>query len=264
MIDWPAPADALAASRLVERFAACSLAAREFAASGEGSALLAAIGGGSPYLSDLAVREHQIVLAFVGIGADKTLEATMEALAATPPAATRAAVAAALRLAKRQAALVIALADIGRLWSLACITGAITALAETALRLAVAHLLLAAHRAGSLHLADPEAPERASGLIVLGMGKLGARELNYSSDIDLVLLYRSGRACQGLRGSSATFTRIARALVTMMEVKGRRRLRVPHGPPPAPRPCRDAPRRRPARRHRLLRDRWARTGSAPP
>lgn len=28
-----------------------------------------------------------------------------------------------------------------------------------------------------------------SGLVVLGMGKLGARELNYSSDIDLILLY---------------------------------------------------------------------------
>ena len=37
-------------------------------------------------------------------------------------------------------------------------------------------------------LPDPADPERGGGLTVLGMGKLGARELNYSSDIDLVLL----------------------------------------------------------------------------
>ena len=32
------------------------------------------------------------------------------------------------------------------------------------------------------------------GLVVLGLGKLGADELNYSSDIDLVVFYDRGRA----------------------------------------------------------------------
>ena len=47
---------------------------------------------------------------------------------------------------------------------------------------------------GGAHRRDPglpsaDEPERDSGLIVLGMGKLGGHELNYSSDIDLILLY---------------------------------------------------------------------------
>ncbi len=42
---------------------------------------------------------------------------------------------------------------------------------------------------GSIAPSDPEDPERGSGLIVLAMGKLGGGELNYSSDIDLILLY---------------------------------------------------------------------------
>ena len=32
-------------------------------------------------------------------------------------------------------------------------------------------------------------PEENSGLIVLAMGKMGAGELNYSSDIDLIVLF---------------------------------------------------------------------------
>ncbi len=36
---------------------------------------------------------------------------------------------------------------------------------------------------------DPENPERGGGLIVLAMGKMGAGELNYSSDIDLIVFF---------------------------------------------------------------------------
>ena len=57
------------------------------------------------------------------------------------------------------------------------------------LSLALAHLLRAAHDMGGLVLPDPERPEAGGGFTVLGMGKFGARELNYSSDIDLIVLY---------------------------------------------------------------------------
>ena len=51
------------------------------------------------------------------------------------------------------------------------------------------------------------------------MGKLGARELNYSSDIDLVLLHDpdSGVYCGEVAG--AFFTRLARDLVSLMEAR---------------------------------------------
>ena len=66
---------------------------------------------------------------------------------------------------------------------------ALSRFAEAAIGAAVRHLLRAAAASGSLALADAADPERGSGLIVLGMGKLGGEELNYSSDIDLILLY---------------------------------------------------------------------------
>ena len=52
-----------------------------------------------------------------------------------------------------------------------------------------AHLLRAAHDSLEVRLPDPENPAAGGGFTVLGMGKLGARELNYSSDIDLVLMF---------------------------------------------------------------------------
>ena len=66
---------------------------------------------------------------------------------------------------------------------------ALTAFADTAVTLAVRHLLAGAEKAGHLAPADPERPEVGSGYVVLAMGKMGAGELNYSSDIDLIVLF---------------------------------------------------------------------------
>ena len=49
--------------------------------------------------------------------------------------------------------------------------------------------LAEAGRAGRLVLKDKTKPQAGSGYIVLAMGKMGAFELNYSSDIDLIVLY---------------------------------------------------------------------------
>lgn len=216
---WPAPADPAAAQRLHERFAATGPEEAAFAATPDGEALLAAIGGGSPFLSDLAVREHAALLQMAAAGPEEAIAREYQALACTTPAASRAQVMAALRRCKRRVALVTALADIGGVWRLAQVTAALTHLAEATLRLAVDHLLLAAHAAGSLRLPHPDVdPAQGSGLIVLGMGKLGAGELNYSSDIDLVLLYDPDAHPDPDR-LGATFTRIARALVTIMETR---------------------------------------------
>ena len=186
---WPAPHDPAAAARLIERFAAIGRAESRFAASPSGHALLASLGGNSPYLADLALHEPAILRAVAARGADPALAAAMATLAAIPQAAPRATVAAALRRAKRQVALIVALADIGGAWTLDRVTAALSDLAEATLTHAVAHLLRVAHTAGRLVLPDPDRPGPGSGLIVLGMGKLGARELNYSSDIDLILIY---------------------------------------------------------------------------
>ena len=215
---WPSPADPAAADRLVERFRDLGTEHAALAATPGGAALLAAIGGGSPFLSDLALREHTTVLGFATHGPDATLLDAMQTLAEVAPTAPRTQVTTAMRRAKRVVALVTALADIGGAWPLSRVTAAISGLAEATLRLATAHLLRAAHDQGALHLPDTSQPELGSGLVVLGMGKLGARELNYSSDIDLILFYDPA-AHPDPDTLGATFTRIARALVAMMEAR---------------------------------------------
>lgn len=57
-------------------------------------------------------------------------------------------------------------------------------------------------------------------LIVLGMGKLGGRELNFSSDIDLIFFYPEQGETQGGRRSienSVYFTRLAQALIAALD-----------------------------------------------
>jgi glutamate-ammonia-ligase adenylyltransferase len=94
-----------------------------------------------------------------------------------------------LRRMKAEAALLIALADIGGVWPVMRAAHALTELADTAVDSAVRFILADAARAGSLKPKDKVWPQIGSGYIVLAMGKMGAFELNYSSDIDLIVLY---------------------------------------------------------------------------
>ena len=179
------------------------------------AAILEAIRRHSPYLSAACEREAATLAALWRDGPDAVLSAELAAL--PDPGQPRLLIAAAMRQAKRRCALVIAIADIGGTWSLEQVTAALSDLAEATLRLAVSHLLLAAHVARDLRLANPENPAQDSGFTVLGMGKLGARELNYSSDIDLVLLYDPERHQYSGDATGSVFTRLARNLVTLMD-----------------------------------------------
>jgi glutamate-ammonia-ligase adenylyltransferase len=218
---WPAPADTAAASRLLERFAAIDPACARLATRKPVIAMLQAIGGNSPFLSDLAIRDAASVRKLVSAGPDAAVAAAMGRLRQLPPRTERRALSAALRQTKRIVALATAIADIGGIWDLARVTEALSSLAQTALQKATAHILLTAHDQGLLALPEPATPELGSGFTVLGMGKLGAGELNYSSDIDLVLLYDP--AAGVFRGDpdeiGAIHARFARDLVTLMEAR---------------------------------------------
>ena len=75
---------------------------------------------------------------------------------------------------------------------LADITRAVTDLAEVALEQALAHARAALDEVHGAPMAPPATPggePLAAQLWVIGMGKLGARELNVSSDIDLIYVY---------------------------------------------------------------------------
>ena len=128
-------------------------------------------------------------------------------------------IATALRRQKRQFALAVAVADIAGIWPLERITGTLSALANGCLEALIGAILLQIERDGQLALdGDPD----AAALTVLGMGKLGADELNYSSDIDLILLYdRDAPAVAGNEQHQRHFVRAARLLVQLMsEISG--------------------------------------------
>ena len=83
---------------------------------------------------------------------------------------------------------------------------------------AVAHLLAEGARRGEIAAGAPE----ASGVFVLGMGKHGAGELNYSSDIDLIVLFDGERLrYRGGEGPMAFCVRLARSLVYLLETKNK-------------------------------------------
>jgi [glutamine synthetase] adenylyltransferase / [glutamine synthetase]-adenylyl-L-tyrosine phosphorylase len=94
-----------------------------------------------------------------------------------------------LRRLRQRVALVVALADLAGLWTVDRVVEALTAFADAAVDVALRLALREAERSGRLvEEALFGQPDRC-GIVVLAMGKHGAHELNYSSDIDLIVLF---------------------------------------------------------------------------
>jgi [glutamine synthetase] adenylyltransferase / [glutamine synthetase]-adenylyl-L-tyrosine phosphorylase len=94
-----------------------------------------------------------------------------------------------LRMVRQSVALHVAIADLAGLWSVDRVVEALTAFADAAVDAALRLALREAERTGRITLqAAFTRPER-SGVSILAMGKHGAHELNYSSDIDLIVLF---------------------------------------------------------------------------
>ncbi|MCL6707561.1 bifunctional [glutamine synthetase] adenylyltransferase/[glutamine synthetase]-adenylyl-L-tyrosine phosphorylase [Pseudomonas sp. R2.Fl] len=149
----------------------------------------------SPYLRDTARVEAALLAEALSAPLEPLLDAlVLSARDAWKPghdeaAPTEAQVMTRLRTAKRRLSFLVAFADLARVFDARQTTGWLTSMADAAVAAAIDHLLLAGDDAGKVKLADRAEPARDSGLVVLGMGKMGARELNYSSDIDLVVFF---------------------------------------------------------------------------
>ncbi len=129
-----------------------------------------------------------------------------------------AALMATLRRGRQETALLTALADLGGVWDVVQVTAALTGFAEAAVGAAVGFILRETAEAGRIRLANADKPEEGSGWIVLGMGKFGAGELNYSSDIDLIVLFDEATAplAEGTE-PTVTFVRMTRRLVALLQ-----------------------------------------------
>ncbi len=180
--------------------------------------LLLGLADHSPYLWRLIEENPSRLVRLIGAPPEDSLQALVAALEARRDD-DEAELMGALRRAKRESALLIALADVGGAWDLVAATEALTRVADAAVSAALRFLLRKAAREGRLAL-DPESAtiEAGSGLVALALGKHGARELNYSSDVDLVVLYDSRAAAipPGVE-PGPLFVRMVKALTRILQ-----------------------------------------------
>ncbi|MCK0121616.1 glutamine-synthetase adenylyltransferase [Loktanella sp. F6476L] len=123
-----------------------------------------------------------------------------------------------LRQAKRRIALITALADLSGVWPLATVTGTITDFSYAVVHQCITQLVAAEIKRGKLPgMVDADAATGA-GMVALAMGKMGARELNYSSDIDLICLFDETRFDpDDYHDARAAFIRVTRKMTAIMQ-----------------------------------------------
>ncbi len=124
----------------------------------------------------------------------------------------------AFRQNRNAQALLVGLADLGGVWSVEAVTQSLTDFADASTRGAVAVVLGENAALGRIVVADPDDPGIGSGFTVLALGKHGAGELNYSSDIDLVVFFdpQSPALPEGAEGATV-YTRIAQQVARLLQ-----------------------------------------------
>lgn len=174
----------------------------------------------APYLARLIERRPDLV---DGMGADwpeHLLQGARRAaddIARRPPpleAGMRV-----LRRAKDAVHLAAAIADLARAWPLPRVTGALTDFADAALRAALALGAAESARRGDI---VPSAYDGASGAVpgfaLIAMGKMGAGELNYSSDIDFSVFFDANiLSAGGAREPRVAAVRLVAPIVRALE-----------------------------------------------
>ncbi|MEO1407354.1 MAG: glutamine-synthetase adenylyltransferase, partial [Pseudomonadota bacterium] len=153
----------------------------------------------APYLSRLIDKERETFEAFDQSPPEDLWRDIMLGLANASDVAGTDSVMRDLRCAKRQAHLVLAGADLSGLWSVANVTQKMTEFADVVTKAALLHA------AASIDLS-------LDGLFVIALGKMGARELNYSSDIDVAAFFDPDVFDGGKRSQADSARRIVQQM----------------------------------------------------
>ncbi len=157
-------------------------------------------------------RRHAAELALLapGVPDPVSIGAAIDALAARGRT-----LAAAMRVARQLVLERLAVLDVEEAAPLEAVTGAMTDLAEVTLERALAQALA---DESARHGTPRDAAGAAIEFWIVGMGKLGARELNVSSDIDLVYVYEDDGQTDGAAPISAHeyFARVAKRLYALI------------------------------------------------
>ncbi|MBI1386277.1 MAG: bifunctional [glutamine synthetase] adenylyltransferase/[glutamine synthetase]-adenylyl-L-tyrosine phosphorylase [Rhizobiales bacterium] len=180
--------------------------------------LLASVLSASPYLAGIARRSGAEIARLLSTSPGEYFELrSAEVVSALAAANTINEAMRALRQYKSAMAFSIALADAAGIDSTDLTVARLSDVAERSLGAALAFLFRQARERGEV--LDSTGPaDTHGGFFILGMGKLGARELNYSSDIDLVIFHEPGRLSlrPGLE-PQVFLVRLVRLLVKLMQ-----------------------------------------------
>ena len=176
------------------------------------SALIHGAAGCSPYLKGLILKEANWLERALD-APQAEIDALFDELRATEAKAMPVA----LRQAKRRIALITGLADLGGVWPLEKVTHVLTEFADLAVSCALRATIASEIARGKLPGMGDADIDEAGGMTVLAMGKMGAFELNYSSDIDLICLFDETRfAPDDFHDARASFVRATRRMAAML------------------------------------------------
>jgi len=190
---------------------------QDLAATDAFGALTISLTGNSPFLARTCLRYPEMLPEVTDAAPGAAFDAALVQLEAEAAAAsTMADLMTCVRRAKSELALRGAAADIAGLWSLEEVTGNLTRFADTVLECGFDWLLRQAAEKGDI-VGGP-VPSSKSGLVVLAMGKYGSGELNYSSDIDIVVFYEPETlALKDGLDDSTFFVRLTKDIVKLMQ-----------------------------------------------
>ncbi len=181
-------------------------------------AMIVLIYDASPHVAGLMERFPTAALSIFQDGPEHVYAAGLANARNLDPAAGEAEIMRTLRQAKAHVSLAICIADLAGLWPVMKVTDALTRFADAALNGAVDWLLAQAQRSGKWQPVDAGNPSIDSGYVILAMGKHGAFELNYSSDIDLIVFYDpTVEALAEGTEASTFFVRVTRQLVKLLQ-----------------------------------------------
>lgn len=181
----------------------------------EAMATLGPLFSSAPYLFELAQRHTDWLAQILKSTPDAALAEVLAEVATAGAALSGQEISDSLRLAKGRVALLAGIAETGGAWSTAQATTALSDLADAALEASLSFLFAAAANKGKL--VRPVRPD-AGGLALFALGKHGGRELNYSSDIDIVAFYDPEASLLTEPDEAGKFyTALVRHLVALME-----------------------------------------------
>ncbi|MFT0891128.1 bifunctional [glutamine synthetase] adenylyltransferase/[glutamine synthetase]-adenylyl-L-tyrosine phosphorylase [Pseudochelatococcus sp. G4_1912] len=179
--------------------------------------LIASLAEHSPFLWRLALGNPQRLSGLLAASPEEVRSRILADVANARREADTDALMRQLRQARAEHALLVALADLGGVWDLEAVIYSLSAFADAAVGSAIRFLLKQAKDSGRFTPPDPDDIEAGSGLVTLALGKHGAGELNYSSDIDIVLFYDPDAPVSGRAEPPAFFVKLARDLVKLLQ-----------------------------------------------